>query len=72
MEIKNNIFVIKDAHRKTAPDACPETSVRVCFGGKQSIYFLVFCKYFCFFSVFVKQIVNLNIGFGFVVLNSIW
>ena len=29
---KNNIFVIKDAHRKTAPDACPETFVRVCFG----------------------------------------
>ena len=26
-------FVIKYAHGKTATDACPETSVRVCFGG---------------------------------------
>ena len=33
IKIKNNICFIKDAHRKTAPDACPETSVRVCFGG---------------------------------------
>ena len=33
VEIKNNIMFIKDAHRKMAPDAYPETSVRVCFGG---------------------------------------
>ena len=26
----------------------------------------------CFFGYFVKRIVILNIGFGFVVLNSIW
>ena len=26
-------FFIKDAHRNSAPDACLETSVRVCFGG---------------------------------------
>ena len=29
-------------------------------------------KYFGIFGVFVKEIVNFNIGFGFVVLNSIW
>ena len=33
VKTKNNSLFIKDAHRKTAPDACPETSVRVCFGG---------------------------------------
>ena len=32
-ESTNNILVIKDAHRNSAPDACPETSVRVCLGG---------------------------------------
>ena len=41
-------------------------------GGKQSIYFARFRMYFGFFGVFVKQIVIWNIGFGFVVLNSIW
>ena len=41
-------------------------------GGKRSIYFSGFRKYFCFFGYFVKQIVILNIVFGFVVLNSIW
>ena len=41
-------------------------------GGKQSIYFSRFRKYFGIFDVFVKQIVIFNIGFGFVVLNSIW
>ena len=51
-KIKRSIFVIKDAHPKTAPDACPETSVRVCFCGKQSIYFSRFRKYFVFW-VFV-------------------
>ena len=48
---------IKDAHRKTAPDACPETSVRVCFWGVnsrstfqdfESIFcFLIFRKTYC-------------------------
>ena len=33
VKIKDNIFFIKDAHWKTAPDRCPETSVRVCFWG---------------------------------------
>ena len=42
------------------------------FVGKQSIYFSRFRKYFGIFGVFVKQIVIFNIGFGFVVLNSIW
>ena len=41
-------------------------------GGKQSIYFLRFRKYFICFGVFVKQIVILNSVFGFIVLNSIW
>ena len=41
-------------------------------GGKQSIYFSRIKKYFGFWGVFVKQIGILNIGFGFVVLNSIW
>ena len=41
-------------------------------GGKQSIYFSRFLKYFGIFGYFVKQNVILNIGFGFVVLNSIW
>ena len=41
-------------------------------GGKQSIYFSRFRKYFGILGVFVKQIVILNIVFGFVVLNSIW
>ena len=41
-------------------------------GGKQSIYFSRFRKYFICFGVFVKQIVILNSVFGFVVLNSIW
>ena len=41
-------------------------------GGKQSIYFSTFLKYFVFWGVFVKEIVIFNIGFGFVVLNSIW
>ena len=41
-------------------------------GGKQSIYFSENKNYFGFFDVFVKEIVFLNIGFGFVVLNSIW
>ena len=40
--------------------------------GKQSIYFSRFLKYFGFGGVFVKQIVIFYIGFGFVVLNSIW
>ena len=39
IKIKNNIFFIKDVHRKTAPDACPETSVRVCFGGNSRFTF---------------------------------
>ena len=30
---KNNIFCIKDAHRLKDSIACPEPSVRVCFGG---------------------------------------
>ena len=42
------------------------------FGGKQSIYFSGFRKYFGVFGYFVKQIVNWNSVFGFVVLNSIW
>ena len=33
---KNNILFIKDAHPNPALDACPETSVRVCFGGINS------------------------------------
>ena len=41
-------------------------------GGKQSTYFSRFRKYFDVFGYFVKQVVILNIGFGFVVLNSIW
>ena len=54
VEIKDTILFIKDAHRNYAPDACPETSVRVCFGGKQSICFFervlicwIFCKTNC-------------------------
>ena len=31
-----------------------------------------FRKYFGIFGVFVKEIVNFNIGFGFCVLNSIY
>ena len=30
---KNTIHFIKDAHRNSAPDACPEKSVRVFLGG---------------------------------------
>ena len=41
-------------------------------GGKQSIHFSRFGKYFGLFGVFVKEIVILNSVFGFVVLNSIW
>ena len=41
-------------------------------GGKLSIYFSRFGKYFGFLGVFLKQIAILNIGFGFVVLNPIW
>ena len=41
-------------------------------GGKQSIYFSRFRKYLGIFGVFVKQIVLLNIVFGFAVLVSIW
>ena len=41
-------------------------------GGKQTIYFSRFRKYFGFLGVFVKQLVIFNIGFGFCVLNSIW
>ena len=41
-------------------------------GGKQSIYFSRFQKYYGILGVFVKQIVILNILFGFNVLNSIW
>ena len=51
----NHIFVIKDAHRNSVSIACPETSVRVCFGGTQSIYFSRFRKYFGIVGVFVKQ-----------------
>ena len=40
--------------------------------GKQSIYFSRIKTYFGFLGYFVKQIVILNIVFGFVVLNSIW
>ena len=29
---KYNMFCIKDAHRNSVVVACPETSVRVCFG----------------------------------------
>ena len=63
---------IKDVHRNSAPDACPETSVRFCFGGKLSVYFSRFRKCFGIVGVFAKQIVILDIGYGFVVLNSIW
>ena len=69
---KNNLCFIKDAHRNSAPGRCLETSVRVCSGGKQSICFSRFGKYFGLFGVFVKQFVILNNVFGFVVLNSIW
>ena len=41
-------------------------------GGEQSIFFSRFRKYFGYFGYFVKEIVILNIVFGFVVLNSIW
>ena len=41
-------------------------------GGYQSIYYSRFGKYFGFVGAFVKQIIILNIVFGFVVLNSIW
>ena len=34
--------------------------------------FRFFRKCFCFFGVFVKEIVTFDIGFGFCVLNSIW
>ena len=72
VETKTILF-IKDAHQNYAPDACPETSVRVCLGGgKQSIYFARFRKYFGLFGCFVKQIINFNIVFGFIVLDSIW
>ena len=40
-------------------------------GDKQSIYFSKIKKYFGFGGYLVKEIVILNIGFGFVVLNSI-
>ena len=36
------------------------------------LLFSLFRKCFGFFGVFVKEIVIFNIGFGFVVLNSIW
>ena len=35
------MFLKKDADRNYMVVACPETSVRVCFGGKRSIYFLL-------------------------------
>ena len=35
-------------------------------------HFPTFRKYFGIFDVFVKEIVIVYIGFGFVVLNSIW
>ena len=38
MKIKINISFVKDAQRNYAPDACPETSVRVCF-----FCFFLFC-----------------------------
>ena len=40
-------------------------------GGKQSIYFSKIKKNFGFLVYFVREIVIFNIGFGFVVLNSI-
>ena len=39
---------------------------------KISIVFNVFESVFVFLGVFVKEIVIFNIGFGFVVLKSIW
>ena len=39
---------------------------------KFSGFFRVFRECFGFFGVFVKGIVIFNIGFGFVVLESIW
>ena len=46
--------------------------MRVCLGGKLSIYFSKFRKCFGIFGVFIQQIVVLNIGFGFCVFRSIW
>ena len=40
--------------------------------GKQSIYFSKIKNDFDFLGVFVKEIVILNIVFGFIVLDSIW
>ena len=42
------------------------------FGGTQSMYFSRVRKYFGILGAFVKQIIMFNIGFGFVILNSIW
>ena len=43
---------ITNAHRFQDSIACPATSVRVCFGGKQSIYFSKIRKYFDMFGLF--------------------
>ena len=43
---------IKDALQFKDSIACPETSVRVCLGGKQSIHFSKFRKYFGVFRLF--------------------
>ena len=60
---------------RTGSRICLRIRKRLCVsvsGGKQSIYCSKIRKYFGMFGYFVKEIVILNIGFGFVVLNSIW
>ena len=60
---------------RTGSLICLRVRTRLCvsvLGGKQSIYFSRFRKYLGIFGVFVKQIVLLNIVFGFAVLVSIW
>ena len=49
---RENISFIKNAHRFKDSIACLETSVRVCFWGKQSIYFSIFRNYFGIVGVF--------------------
>ena len=52
---------------------CRECKIKMwVFGNVGFFEIFEFFRFFDFFDVFVKEIVIFNIGFGFVVLKSIW
>ena len=70
---KNNIFLAKDAHRLKDSIACPKTSCACLLLGVNSRFtFQHFESILSHLLYFVKQVVILNIGFGFCAFDSIW